>query len=595
MRKRLSAAALAVLMSACAPPSDPSSSASTGLNQGWTAVDRAAFYRLDQGSQIMPAAWMANLKAKDGQPFLADRLARYGYLKNEADPLSPLPVGFTNAVARSGEAMVGMTCAACHTREIKVGPRTLRIDGGPAFADFQSFVADLDDAVAQVLKTPAAFQAFAAGVLGPQASPASAAALQRQVQEWYARYHLLMSRSLPRDNPWGPARLDAISMIFNRLTGLDIGPTAKSTLPENIRRADVPARYPFLWNAAIQDKTQWPGFAPNGNALFGLSRNLGEVYGVFAAFHPAVDPKRPSGMNYLAENSANFPGLLAAEDYVRKLKPPANPWAAETDAATAARVARGKALFEETRDGASCVGCHGIVTVPNKLLPSLTNWKTPIVDVGTDTRQVQLLDRCATAGTLAQAKYAILKPKPVDSAINILTAAVLNSIAQKVEENPGAAVHVVLRDLGMRPNPKGASVHRGNWVMESAALSRPAGDADHCANGPHTNPSVPRTAPYAARVLEGIWAAAPYLHNGSVPTLADLLTPAEQRPASFAVGDEYDPVRVGLARTQPRSAFVLHTTGCADRNSGNSRCGHDYGTRLSPEDKQALLEFLKRL
>ena len=183
----------------------------------------------------------------------------------------------------------------------------------------------------------------------------------------------------------------------------------------------------------------------------------------------------------------------------------------------------------------------------------------------------------------------------MDSAINILSAAVLNSIAQKVEENPGAAVHVVLHDLGMRPNPTGASVHRGNWVMESAALRRPAGDADHCANGPRTNPPVPRTAPYAARVLEGIWAAAPYLHNGSVPTLADLLTPAEQRPASFAVGNEYDPVRVGLARTQSRSAFVLHTTGCGDRNSGNSRCGHDYGTRLSPEDKQALLEFLKRL
>ncbi|MGB8900889.1 MAG: hypothetical protein WCC90_17330, partial [Methylocella sp.] len=40
-------------------------------------------------------------------------------------------------------------------------------------------------------------------------------------------------------------------------------------------------RYPFLWNAARQDKTQWPGFAKNGIDLLGLARNLGEVYGVF--------------------------------------------------------------------------------------------------------------------------------------------------------------------------------------------------------------------------------------------------------------------------------------------------------------------------
>ena len=96
-------------------------------------------------------------------------------------------------------------------------------------------------------------------------------------------------------------------------------------------------------------------------------------------------------------------------------------------------------------------------------------------------------------------------------------------------------------------------------------------------------------------MLQGIWAAALYLHNGSVPTLDDLLKPAAERPADFAVGPEYDPETVGLARVQPRSAYVLRTTDCSARNSGDSRCGHEFGTPLNPADKRALLECLKRL
>ena len=55
------------------------------------------------------------------------------------------------------------------------------------------------------------------------------------------------------------------------------------------------------------------------------------------------------------------------------------------------------------------------------------------------------------------------------------------------------------------------------------------------------------TAPTRARPLYGIWAAAPYLHNGSVPTLHDLLLPPEHRPKTFALGArEYDPVKLGF-------------------------------------------------
>ena len=95
--------------------------------------------------------------------------------------------------------------------------------------------------------------------------------------------------------------------------------------------------------------------------------------------------------------------------------------------------------------------------------------------------------------------------------------------------------------------------------------------------------------------MEGIWAAAPYLHNGSVPTLAELLKPAADRVKEFKVGPAYDRDAIGLAIDQPQSNFTLKTTDCSDLNSGNSRCGHEFGATLPADDKKALLEYLKTL
>jgi len=95
--------------------------------------------------------------------------------------------------------------------------------------------------------------------------------------------------------------------------------------------------------------------------------------------------------------------------------------------------------------------------------------------------------------------------------------------------------------------------------------------------------------------MQGIWAAAPYLHDGSVPTLAELLKPANERVKSFKIGSNYDIENIGLAVEQTQFGFTLETTDCSDLNSGRSRCGHEFGTQLKPEEKQALLEYLKTL
>jgi hypothetical protein len=103
-----------------------------------------------------------------------------------------------------------------------------------------------------------------------------------------------------------------------------------------------------------------------------------------------------------------------------------------------------------------------------------------------------------------------------------------------------------------------------------------------------------KTNGYVAVPLDGVWLRAPYLHNGSVPSLEELLEPPERRRATFYRGyDLYDPVRVGFVSDgdAARHAGKLYET----QRPGNGNAGHVYGIQLSVAEKQALIEFLKTL
>jgi hypothetical protein len=106
---------------------------------------------------------------------------------------------------------------------------------------------------------------------------------------------------------------------------------------------------------------------------------------------------------------------------------------------------------------------------------------------------------------------------------------------------------------------------------------------------------------YVNGLLDGVWLRSPYLHNGSVPTLRDLLEPPDKRPAVFCRGGElYDwknlgfvsaPTLVGGVPTCPGQ--FLYDTRLKDRGRGNG--GHPYGTSLTDAQKDDLIEFLKTL
>ena len=103
-----------------------------------------------------------------------------------------------------------------------------------------------------------------------------------------------------------------------------------------------------------------------------------------------------------------------------------------------------------------------------------------------------------------------------------------------------------------------------------------------------------KTNGYANVPLDGIWVRAPYLHNGSVPSLQALLQPEKDRPTTFYKGyDVYDPAHVGFVSDGPdamKVGFFMDTN-----LPGNSNQGHAYGTNLSDNEKRDLIEYLKTL
>lgn len=132
--------------------------------------------------------------------------------------------------------------------------------------------------------------------------------------------------------------------------------------------------------------------------------------------------------------------------------------------------------------------------------------------------------------------------------------------------------------------------HRADlWTPEAAAAYN-----RYAANYPWKFSHFRSTGGYVNVPLDGLWLRAPYLHNGSVPYLGELLEPPERRTKVFFRGlDVYDPIRMGFISEGPDAERLgsRYDTGVI----GNSNQGHLWGTDLEPGQKQALIEYLKLL
>jgi hypothetical protein len=552
--------------------------------QGWTEDERQAFYTTSQGSHMIPYAWFKALQRLDvDEPFAGDQLQRYGYLPNDKSKLNPegLPVGFViDGEPATGE--LGMTCAACHTGQIEYTKngvtQQLRIDGAPASANFQLFLSDLTAAARATQSDSARFDKFAHAVLGSRYTASRVDTLKSDFGDWVKQFGSFMDKSLPA-SPWGAGRLDAFGMIFNRVAGKDLG------LDGNFKSADAPVSYPFLWNASRQDRTQWNGGVPNGLYINAIGRNAGEVFGVFADFAPRKQ-LLPPYYNY-RNNSVNFTNLQALEEKIASLRPP--PWPFELDEKL---VDQGRVLFAE-----HCGSCHEERRIPPEGL-----WLTKVVDAKTDPKMYQNSLRTSDTGILNGA----LSPNPPGSKLGA-TAATADILATAVV---GALFGDAIPPLPRLPNPKAgvwlainkdlAALFADNEKLPSlVSLLQPSvrdNFRSHIESRLANMFKVPgEPNAYESRVLHGIWATAPYLHNGSVPNLYELLLSPDKRSPSFMVGSrKYDPEKVGYVTTEsPYNDGTLVVGSGAQ--PGNSNAGHDYSGDLNDDQRKALLEYLKQL
>lgn len=513
------------------------------LDQGWGPVETLWFYHADQGSTLMPYEVLVHLEQKDNdRPFIdPDHLTRFRLLNQRPTPNNPdaLPVGF----ARHEDA-VGLTCAACHTTQINYRGTAIRIDGAPALADVSGLLRELRQAIAATLADEAKLARLAAALPAPRRDGAREE-LARTLA-WFDSYEAANRSSTAE----GFGRLDAIGRIINQVIRFTSDP--KHSLEPN-----APTSFPLLWDAPRHDYVQWTGFAANAGAG-SLGRNAGEVIGVFGKvevqrFVTEEDAKR----GYESTIEAN--ALVAMEESLRRLQSPV--WPEQIlPPIDRALAARGEPLYRD-----HCASCHALIDRddPRRRVVAMI---TGVDVVGTDDTSAKNL---ATARAPAGVLEGALSPKGERygaelSALTLLVDLVSRSLAA----TPLAAVKATAN----------AKLHRQEETPKQG---------DH-----RRDPADPSAAllSYKARPLNGVWATSPYLHNGSVPTLHDLLLPAAQRPRRFSVGRwEYDPTRVGYV-SDGEVPFVFDTD-----VKGNSNRGHEYGVGLSDADRRALVEYLKTL
>lgn len=554
----------------------------------WSEEQRQTYYYTPQGTTVkgLRYDWFSALEMPFGTEKFArvDYLARFGFLTDPGQrpsDLNPgnLPVGFTrHQDSESGEHFLDISCAACHTGELRYKGQAVRIDGGAALHSLASTVPTLRGggfgqalgmSMAFTYYNPLKFRRFAQQVLGDQ-YPQGRDQLREDFKQVLDR---LLATAL---NDWhrglypteeGFGRTDAFGRIANTVFG-DVLDDA------NYRVANAPVSYPQLWDIWKFDWVQW-----NGSAMQPMARNVGEALGVGASLHLLDEHGKGVAEADRYASSVRLHDLYTLEETLKRLQPPKWPEAifGKVDLPLASR---GKALYTE-----NCAYCHAPDPKPRdqRLAPSRDpEWKmrvVPISIVGTDP---------TTADNIADHRFDISRLGWTKAELSRLDVKLFGSSLDDVD----------FKSISSAKGLAYITAYVENRAYQDAGIGpRQRKEMD----GYGLPIGVQEKRGYKARPLDGIWATPPFLHNGSVPNLFELLSPVYERQAQFWVGNfEFDPVRVGYRSDKFPGGFLLDT-----RVTGNGNGGHEFrdgcrqegviGRALSPDERLALIEYLKVL
>ncbi|MDN3275840.1 di-heme-cytochrome C peroxidase [Frankia sp. RB7] len=644
----------------------PETTAAYWLEQNWSLKDRHWFHHASQGTATFPVPydWFMALEqprlrlfSKPGmlkdsaylerfgfipspQSIQTDTttLRRYGYANvyettqvpdwstkwTPAENVDGLPVGFARmtgvvdpATGHREEDKIGLTCAACHTGQIHYQGIDVRFDGGPAMTDLKKLELTTGLSIAYTLYVPFRFNRFADRVLGPDASKADRDVLKQKLGaigsfliDWQKKYDDTIKhkktwdgKQQQEDTEEGYGRLDALNRIGNQVFSQDLALSGIKGFEKNLHAQDAPVSYPAIWTVP------WFKFAQYDASIEQpLIRNAGEALGVTALLN--LSDAYPE--DRLWRSSVHIDTLGWIEEMLRGPDPfkPADPstgpkfggllapkWPSQIlgDAwrINPTKVDNGRKIYAEM-----CSGCH-LPATDTPAFWSSGHWEPsgdskvlnavtiPQGEIKTDIEQSLVLSkRIVDVPGFLKVNTADLQkwwqcdiptasaPTEMVYALGLMT--VVDLVARKWMDDEKV------------PDAERAKI----WNLARKNCLNPAAE--------------PR---YRARPLNGIWATAPYLHNGSVPSLFWLLKPQNERPTKFCMGHrDYDPKDVGFA-VVPGERCKTGETEFSAGIRGNSVLGHSFerkdgdpkrdgviGRMFKDDDERYdLIEYLKTL
>jgi len=638
------------------------------LDQGWSESDSLWFYNTTQGSALLPYSFFLALEQADSEVLFRDNnnMDKYRYLPQKPTFFNPdgLAVGFTKDTYK-GKDYMGFTCAACHTGQVNYQGQAIRIDGGPAMADMVGFLTALQTSMETTLEDSSKLDRFVSAVLDSTGDFRNRDEVVAGLQKWTGTvglYNVVNHSSVD----YGYARLDAFGRIYNRVLQHVInkpqladkmklvqGPTGNRILTDaeidnvlagvneyiigdddfaliierlastqpgfpglNLRdqlrvrdavfnEPDAPVSYPFLWDITHSDYVQWNGLANNAG-IGPLGRNAGEVIGVFGILdweaHEAdgfnlaarITGQEDKSVQVSFDSSIDMVNLHRLEDQLTSLQSPQWPEEILGDIDWE-QAERGQLLYARY-----CQSCHEVI--------ERDNWDRVVI---------AKMSKLSSIGTdVAMAENSVQYTGASGNLVHTTQTTDVGDVFIEAEAPVVQILTGATRGVIGTPDPDKMFLRR--WLDRIYVLAASLFDNDMPAtiksgdyDSDTTSNPYSSLLSYKARSLNGIWATAPYLHNGSVPTLYDLLLPSfrpgdppngEYRPESFEVGSrEFDPVKVGM-RSEGYDGFTFNTFRRGDMNGG-----HEYAAGRTPqldgslppalneEQRWDLIEYIKTL
>jgi hypothetical protein len=532
------------------------------LEQNWTDEEREYFYFANQGSRLLPYDFFLYLEQADNTGLFRsnENILRYGLIvaaKSKANP-DALPIGF----ARNKD-YVGPTCAACHTQQINFKNNIMMIDGAQSFFDLQKFLSGLTDSMKATLEDDKKFARFQERVLGKDATESKKSKLKQSLKEEVEK-RIDYGIANHTDVAYGYARLDAFGAILNQAL---IATGEKN----NTNSPNAPTSVPYIWDTPQHDYVEWNGSQSNSN-IGAFARNIGEVIGVFGE----VDTYNTKWFGFIDggfKSSVQTSELRKLEKQVAKLHSPT--WPAQLPKINQDLANRGRVLYEK-----HCIACHVNInrTDPKRMIQVRMS---TLGEVKTDPMMAQnaIFYKGKSGKFEGLPRYYVAgDPLPkvapaIDIANHLMVGVIKNNPLQAYLAGKDANKFGHGNEIHPPKYVDGKVIKTGEEVSQKALLA------------------------YKARPLNGVWSSAPFLHNGSVPNLYQLLLPAKDRMKKFYMGSmEFDPKNVGYETTQVKESFLFDTT-----LAGNSNSGHEYGAgygglpAITDEERWQLIEYIKTL